>query len=172
MSFNLGELAENLPSVSPTAGPSTPYPQIPRPQPQQTHSYDQYIAQFEAWRQRVIADGALAGPPPVFQKEDYFSRLVRTHTPPFFMAVPPRCRDPPPRLPKFWVYSPSQDPTPPSSRSDNGDYQPPSWPCVNLPRGILRPEISTSSQNTPSTALGKSIMAKPEVFEGDKTKFM
>ena len=120
---NLGDLTESLPSIQ-TAGPHTPYPQTPTPKPSQTHLYDQYIAQFKQWRQQVITDGPLTGPPPVFQKEDYFSKWVPTHTPLSFVAVPLRCQDPPPCLPKFKVFSLSQSLSPPSSPSDNGNYRP------------------------------------------------
>ena len=70
-------------------------------------------------------------------------RPVPTHTPPSFVAVPPRCRDPP-CLPKFRDFSLSQNPSPPSSPTNNGNYHPRPLPWVNLILGILWPDVTTS----------------------------
>lgn len=91
---SLASLEENLPSGS---GWQTPYPSMPtpaQPQPTQTHTYKQYILQFEEWKDKVAQDAALAGSLPVFLGEDYFTRPVQTHTQPSFMAVPQRPCDP------------------------------------------------------------------------------
>ena len=175
MSFNLQDLEAALPDTQEQQqGWGTPLPTTPMlTQPSQIHAYDQYILQFEKWREQVAQEDQRVGPPLISLREDYFTRLAPIHTQPSFAAIPPR--DQPhhtPKMSSFRSTAPSNSPSSPSSSSSNGGYHPLPLPRVNIPQSILRPTLETRSatpKETGGAGLGKSIM---DMFDRDKTKFI
>ena len=167
MSFpNMSDMAAALPTTSQWT--RTPTPVGPQPQPT---NLEEFVEAYTRWQHTYAISPAMAGPPPG-------------------MPMMPTIQHPSPRSTAQFAI-PRSTPTPSSGSSSPSRYTP-TPPTVRIPTSPLRRQRTTLIQPTrplttpapvsaitqqvpipsPNRKIGKSIAAKPEMFDGSKDKFL